>query len=111
MSKLLERCDDALSTPWPIVRAIVIRFEVHVHPGAKSSDVSGAHDGRLRVHVRARAVHGGATKEVLTVLAQSFDVPVSHVRCVRGASSRHKSITIEGDDETLTTRLRELLAL
>jgi hypothetical protein len=108
---LLERCHDALSSPWPIVGATVIRFEVHVHPGARSRDAGGSHDGRLRVNVRARAVQGGATKEVLTVLARSFDVPASHVRFVRGATSRHKSITIEGDVETLTARRRERLAL
>jgi uncharacterized protein YggU (UPF0235/DUF167 family) len=107
---LLDRCDEALSSPRPIVGATVIRLEVHAHPGAKSSDVGGSHDGRLRVHVRARAVRGGATKEVLTVLARSFDVPVSHVRCVRGATSRNKSIIVERDVETLTARLRELLA-
>jgi hypothetical protein len=94
-----------------IVETPVIRFEVHVHPGSRANEVGGVHDGRLRVNVRARAVDGRATKEVLTVLARSFGVAPHHVRCVRGATSRYKSITIEGDDDTLASRLRDLLTV
>jgi uncharacterized protein (TIGR00251 family) len=87
----------------------VIRFDVHVHPGSRRSSAGGSHDGALNIHVRARAVEGAATNEVLAVLASAFDVRASAVLCVRGAKSRRKSITIEGDGDELTARLQVLL--
>ena len=87
----------------------VIRFDVHVHPGSRRSSASGSHDGALNIHVRARAVDGAATNEVLAVLARAFGVRPSAVHCVRGATSHRKSITIEGDGDELTARLQRLL--
>jgi hypothetical protein len=90
--------------------APVIRFAVHVHPGSRAPGVGGSHDGALNVRVRARAVEGAATDEVLATLAQAFDVRPGAVACVRGAHSRNKLVSIEGDDEVLTSRLVVLLA-
>jgi uncharacterized protein (TIGR00251 family) len=88
----------------------VIRFDVHVHPGSRTSVAGGTHDGALRVHVKARAVDGAATSEVLDVVARAFGVRVSAVTCVRGAKSHTKTITIDGDDEALSAQLTQLLA-
>jgi uncharacterized protein YggU (UPF0235/DUF167 family) len=60
--------------------------------------------------VRARAVEGAATDEVVAALAQAFDVRPGAVACVRGAHSRNKLVSVEGDDEVLTSRLVALLA-
>jgi uncharacterized protein YggU (UPF0235/DUF167 family) len=88
----------------------VIRFPVHVHPGSRAPGVGGSYDGVLSVHVRARAVEGAATDEVVAALAQAFDVRPGAVACVRGAHSRNKLVSVEGDDEVLTSRLVALLA-
>lgn len=91
-------------------RAPVIRFPIHVHPGSRSPGVGGSYDGALNVHVRARAVEGAATDEVVAALARAFDVRPGAVACVRGAHSRNKLVSVEGDDEVLTSRLVALLA-
>jgi uncharacterized protein YggU (UPF0235/DUF167 family) len=88
----------------------VIRFHVHVHPGSRRHTVGGSHDGALIVHVRSRAVDLAATKETLSLLAEVFEVRPGAVTCVRGATNRTKSISIEGDDVVLTARLNQLLA-
>jgi uncharacterized protein YggU (UPF0235/DUF167 family) len=88
----------------------VIRFEVHVHPGSRTSVAGGSHGGALRVHVRARAIDGAATSEVLVVVARAFGVRLSSVTCVRATKSHTKTITIEGDDEALSAHLAYLLA-
>lgn len=88
----------------------MIRFAVHVHPGSSTSAAGGTHGGALRVHVRARAVDGEATSEALDVLARAFGVRASAVACVRGAKSHTKTITIDGNDETLLAQLELLLA-
>lgn len=88
----------------------MIRFSVRVHPGASASSVGGAYGGALQVRVRARAIDGAATTEVCAVLADAFAVRPGAVQCERGARSRTKLITIEGDDAVLATQLRTLLA-
>ena len=87
----------------------MFRFDVHVHPGAKSNHVGGDYDGSLDVRVRARAIDGAATEEVRTLLSESFDVPASAVHLVRGAHSRSKTYEVDGDDASLSARLQQLL--
>jgi uncharacterized protein YggU (UPF0235/DUF167 family) len=87
----------------------MIRVSVHTHPGSKVASVGGSHDGALSVHVRARAIDGLATAEVLEVVADAFDVRPNAVTLVRGATARTKLLAIEGDERRLRTRLEELL--
>ena len=87
----------------------MIQFGVHVHPGTRQANVGGSYNGELTVHVRARAIDGAATVEALELLAHSFDVRTSAVRCVRGSHSRSKLIRIDGDEGALSERLRLLL--
>jgi hypothetical protein len=87
----------------------MLRFTVHVHPGARSANVGGDYGGALNVHVRSRAVEGAATSEVLDALARAFGVRTKEVRLVRGAHSRDKVVEIEGDVASLRIRLEELL--
>ena len=71
--------------------------------------MGGSHDGALIVHVRASAVDNAATKETLLLLAEAFGVRPGAVTCRRGATTRLKSIALEGDDHELTVRLERLL--
>lgn len=87
----------------------MVRFSVHVHPGARTGRVGGNYDGALQVHVHARAVDGAATVDVLDALAVAFEVRSGAVRLVRGAHSRTKVVEIDGDDQRVRTRLEELL--
>jgi hypothetical protein len=87
----------------------MIHVSVHVHPGSKVASVGGSYNGALSVHVRARAVDGAATAEVLKSLAEAFEVRTNAVALVRGATSRTKVVSIEGDDRQLRERLEGLL--
>lgn len=86
-----------------------MNLHVHVHPGSRSASVGGNHDGALVVQVRARAIDGAATKEVLVVVAEAFNVRPAAVRLVRGATSRRKFLEIDGEDEELERQLFLLL--
>jgi uncharacterized protein YggU (UPF0235/DUF167 family) len=88
----------------------MIRFAVRVHPGSLTSSVGGTYDGALQVRVRARAIRNAATNEVCSVLADAFGVRPSAVQCQKGARSRTKLITIEGNDDVLAGRLNSLLS-
>lgn len=82
---------------------------IHVRPGSRLDRAGGDHDGALVVRVRARAVDQAATAAALEVVAQAFGVRPSAVRLERGATSRVKVVSIEGDAEQLARR-RDALA-
>jgi uncharacterized protein (TIGR00251 family) len=90
-------------------RSTPMRVEVHVHPGSRHASVGGTYDGALVVRVRARAVDGAATSEVLDAVADAFHVRTAVVQLVRGRASRRKVLTIEGDDQALEHQLSLLL--
>jgi hypothetical protein len=88
----------------------MIRFTVRVHPGSPTNSVGGNYDGALQVRVQARAIDNAATDEVCAVLANAFGVRPAAVQCERGARSRTKLISIEGNDDVLASQLTTLLS-
>ena len=74
---------------------------VHVTPkasknavGGFKSDASGKEE--LQVRVTAPPEGGKANKTVCETLAKAIGIPKTHVRVVRGDTSRHKVVEIEG---------------
>ena len=85
-----------------------MRLRVRVHPGSQFASVGGSYDGALSVHVRARAVEGAATDEVLHAVAAAFGLRTARVTLERGSASRDKQLSLEGDDVALAERLAAL---
>ncbi len=84
-----------------------LRLRVRVIPGSRERSIESAEDG-LVVRVRARAVEGAATAEACTLVATALGVRPSAVRCLRGATSRHKTLGIVGDPDALAHRVEAL---
>lgn len=61
--------------------------------------------GVLKVRLTAPPAEGEANAQLVEFLAREFGVPKSSVRITRGASSRNKSVEIEGV-ESLSPRGR-----
>jgi uncharacterized protein len=63
----------------------------------------------MRIRVAAPATEGKANRSLIAFLARCLDVPPSSVSVVGGATSRYKTVQIEGltQDEALH-RLRAL---
>jgi uncharacterized protein YggU (UPF0235/DUF167 family) len=74
---------------------------VHVRPGARVPRVGGSFNESLVVHVKERAIRGGATRAVEKAVAIAMGVHPRSVRCIRGATSRDKVLEIDGDDDSL----------
>jgi uncharacterized protein YggU (UPF0235/DUF167 family) len=70
------------------------RLRLRVTPGARSEAVELG-DGVLLVKVRARPKDGEANDAVLALVAQALEIPTSRLRLLRGATSRHKLVSIE----------------
>ncbi|MCR4917507.1 MAG: DUF167 domain-containing protein [Alphaproteobacteria bacterium] len=70
---------------------------VRVIPRAKQNKITVDSDGTLRVHVTVAPVDNAANVAVVKMLAEYFDVPKSHIKIVRGETSRTKVVEIPKD--------------
>jgi uncharacterized protein len=93
-----------------------MRLSVRVKPGASRTRVggqygegSGGREGMLIVRVGARAVEGAATEAVLKAVAKAFGLRRADVDLVGGLTSRTKMLELRGEENSLSTRLAELL--
>ena len=77
-----------------------IRLRVHVQPRASRSEVVGTHGTALKVRVHAPPVEGAANDAVIDLLSAQLGVPRRAVRIVAGATSRAKTVDIEGTTES-----------
>jgi uncharacterized protein (TIGR00251 family) len=73
-----------------------LTFAVRVVPRASLSRIVGEHDGALRVRIAAAPVAGAANRELIKVLAKSFELPRNAVEIVSGANSKSKTVRIQG---------------
>ena len=69
-----------------------IRFAVIVQPRAARNEVTGLHDGALRLRLKAPPVDGAANKMCLKFLAKVLDVPKSSLEITAGLASRRKRV-------------------
>ena len=80
-------------------RGTVIRVGVHVQPRASRSEIVGLHGAALKVRLQAPPVDGAANEALVNLLAERLAVPRRAVRVVAGATSRAKTVEIEGTTE------------
>jgi uncharacterized protein len=69
---------------------------VHVVPRARRTEVAGRHGGIVKIKVAAPPVGGAANVELVRFVAACVGVPRSAVRIASGATSRRKTIAVEG---------------
>jgi hypothetical protein len=83
------------------------RIAVRLTPRGGRDAIEGfGPDGRLRIRVAAAPADGAANEALVRLLARRIGVPPSAVRIVSGASSRQKTVDVDGlDDEALAARL------
>ena len=80
---------------------------IKVRPGSSRQDLGGMSGDRLVACVHSPPEKGKANREVLKVLSDALDIPVSRLEIVKGASSRQKSVLARGLSPDVTRdRLR-----
>lgn len=79
---------------WYTSKANVIGLHVYVQPGAKSTQITGLHDGLLKVRLAAQAIEGRAKEALQKFIAQLFHVPNRQVRFVHGDKSKRNTLEI-----------------
>jgi len=73
-----------------------VTFDVLVQPRASRAKLGPVHDGRLKVAVTAPPVDGEANAAVIELLAKKLGVAKGAVSVVAGASSRRKTVRVDG---------------
>jgi uncharacterized protein (TIGR00251 family) len=71
-------------------------LRIQVQPQASRDEVVGAHGDFLKVKITAAPVAGAANKHLLKFLAKKLKIPQSQLSLKSGATSKKKSISIEG---------------
>jgi uncharacterized protein (TIGR00251 family) len=80
--------------PWRRIEGDALLLDLHVQPGAKRTEVAGAHGEALKVRLAAPPVDGKANAELIRWLASAFGVPRRSVELLRGAASRDKLVRV-----------------
>ena len=82
---------------------------VAVQPGAKRSELSGLHDGALRVRIAAPALDGRGNAALCAWLAERLGVAQRAVTVVRGEKSRRKQVRVGLAAAQVRERIEALL--
>ena len=69
-------------------------FEVHVHPRAKRTAITGILDGRVKVALASPPIDGRANEELQRFFARLFVVSRGAVQFVGGEHTRDKRVLI-----------------
>ena len=82
------------------VRGAVVRVGVHVQPRASKTEIVGLHGAALKVRLQSPPVDGAANEALVSLLADRLGVPRRSIRVAAGATSRAKTVEIEGTTES-----------
>lgn len=74
--------------------AVLLRIKVQ--PRARANEIQGVQGGELRIRVTAPPVDSSANQAVIRLLAKVFGISKSRIQIVRGQTSRHKTLRLEG---------------
>ena len=73
---------------------VMQKVKLRVIPRARQNKIDVDENGTYRVHITAAPVDGAANAAVIKMMAEYFDVPKSHIKIIRGETSRDKVIEI-----------------
>jgi len=71
-----------------------MRLQVTVKPNSKKPGIDATDPSNWIVRVRAAAIEGKANRAVLEAVSEKLNIPVSHIKLVRGEKSKTKLLEI-----------------
>lgn len=90
----MTKASNAADNPWAW-RGETLEIRLYIQPGAKATELSGLHDGRLKIRLKAAPVEGKANQALIDYLSQQFKVPKSSISIKTGHNSRLKTLLVE----------------
>jgi uncharacterized protein (TIGR00251 family) len=88
-------------------------LDLYANPGSSTTGLGPYDPWRQRIHVQVEspAISGRANRELIGLLADLGDVPKAQVQVVRGATTRRKTVRLDGVDvDVVEKTLSEVLA-
>ncbi len=73
-----------------------VEINIHVLPRSSQSKITGLHDDAVKVKLTKPPVDGQANAECCRVVAKYFGLSKSQVSILKGASSKQKTLLVEG---------------
>jgi uncharacterized protein (TIGR00251 family) len=94
---------------WLRVSGDDVVLTLHIQPGAKKTEVAGAHGEALKIRLNAPPVDGKANDCLIAYLADLLGLPKSRVVLESGLSSRSKRVRAVGiaADRVVATLARD----
>lgn len=84
-----------------------VHLDVYIQPRASKSEVSGMHDGVIKIRIAAPAVENAANLALVEFVADQLGIAKRSVRIVSGQASRRKVLEIDGvTDEAIAAKLK-----
>lgn len=80
-------------------------ISLHIQPGAKKTEISGAHGEALKIRLAAPPVDGKANAALLAYLAKTLGLPKSAVRLKSGDTSRQKRVEVDAPADVVHAKL------
>ena len=84
---------------------VATQLKVRVSPRARKPGIGGRHGDAWKVRVAEPPEDGRANEAVVRLLAETLDLPRSHVVLVSGHASRDKIVTLDGLEQAQTEQL------
>lgn len=92
--------------PFLHIHAGGVYLHVKVQPRASQNEIGEPLGSELKIRVTAPPVDAAANEALLRLLAERLDCPRGAVQLVRGQTSRHKVLFLQGlTPEIVTARL------
>lgn len=73
-----------------------LEIRLHVQPRAKRSEISGVHNGALKVKVTAPPVDDAANRAIIEFFSTFLGISRSSLQIISGLKSRDKILRIKG---------------
>jgi hypothetical protein len=84
-------------------------LSVTVQPNARRTEVTGLHEGALRIRLAAQPIEGQANDALVQWLARELGLAKRDVRLRRGAAARHKQVEIDAPQASVQAWLQRML--
>lgn len=82
--------------PYLKVQGDVVYLHIKAQPRASRNEIGEPLGDELKIKIAAPPVDSAANEALVKFLAEVLDCPKNAVQLVRGATSRHKVIAIQG---------------
>ncbi|OGT38672.1 MAG: YggU family protein [Gammaproteobacteria bacterium RIFCSPHIGHO2_12_FULL_38_14] len=73
-----------------------IILNIYLQPGAKKSELSGMHNGYVKIKVNSPPVDGKANAALILFLSKFLKIPKSSIKIISGEKSKIKKLSISG---------------